>query len=184
MTGDVSGAGPPSAGERDSPPGPGMSIAARAQPTVDQAFDGDSLYAVRAMVAAHASEAGIPEGRVRDVVLAVHELVANAVRHGAGQGRVQLWVTDQGIRCQVTDAGVPPVAPAAGAAPASPVAGDHDGDGHGPHLGFRDAAQWPVKHGHGLWLVRKVADQASLESGPSGTVAVVNFRSGSVRAAT
>jgi anti-sigma regulatory factor (Ser/Thr protein kinase) len=113
----------------------------------------------------HASEAGIPEGRIRDVVLAVHELAANAVRHGAGQGRVQLWITGDDIRCEVTDAG----APSAGA------------NGDRPDASSRDAAQWPVEHGHGLWLVRQVADQASLDSGPSGTVAVVNFRFASQR---
>src|SRR5438309_3226112 len=91
------------------PPAPGMAVAARAEPaSLDQLFDGDSLYLVRAAVAAHASEAGLPGGRVRDVVLAVHELAANAVRHGAGQGRVRLWVTGDGIRCEVTDAGTPP----------------------------------------------------------------------------
>jgi anti-sigma regulatory factor (Ser/Thr protein kinase) len=145
----------------DDPLDPGMSIAARVRPAaLDQLFDGDSLYTVRAAVAAHASEAGIPEGRVRDVVLAVHELAANAVRHGAGQGRVQLWITGDGIRCEVTDAGTPPAA----------------ANGDRLNASSRDAAQWPVEHGHGLWLVRKVADQASLDSGPSGTVAVVNFR--------
>jgi anti-sigma regulatory factor (Ser/Thr protein kinase) len=131
-----------------------MSIAARAQPAVDQSFDGDSLYAVRATVAAHASAAGIPAGRVRDVVLAVHELAANAVRHGAGQGRMRLWITGDGLRCEVADAGT----------------------------GFHDAGSWPVEQGHGLWLVRKVADQASLDTGPSGTVAVVDFRFEPVRA--
>ncbi len=45
----------------------------------------------------------------------------------------------------------------------------------------RDAAQWPVEHGHGLWLVRQGADQASLDSGPSGTVTVVTFRFASRR---
>jgi hypothetical protein len=48
--------------------------------------------------------------------------------------------------------------------------------------GFRDAGSWPVEQGHGLWLVRKVADQASLDTGPSGTVAVVDFRFEPVRA--
>jgi anti-sigma regulatory factor (Ser/Thr protein kinase) len=148
------------------PPGAGLSIAARAQPAdLDQSFDDDTLYTVRAAVAAHASEAGIPEGRIRDVVLAVHELAANAVRHGAGQGRVRLWITGDGIRCEVTDAGTP----SAGA------------NGGRPDASSRDAAQWPVEHGHGLWLVRKVADQASLDSGPSGTVAVVTFRFASLR---
>jgi len=169
MTDDVHGSGGPPAGASDAPPVPGVSIAARAQPAVDQSFDGDSLYAVRATVAAHASEAGIQEGRVRNVVLAVHELAANAVRHGAGQGRMRLWVTGDGIRCELTDAGAPP----AGA------------NGDDQDTGSRDAASagaalWPVEHGHGLWLVREVADQFSLESGPSGTVAVVSFHGGSL----
>ena len=116
-------------------------------------------------MAAHASEAGIPENRIRDVVLAVHELAANAVWHGAGQGRVQLWVTADGVRCEVTDSGPPPP----------------EADGDRPDASSRNAAQWPVEHGHGLWLVQEIADQASLESGPSGTVAIVNFRSGTAR---
>lgn len=170
MTDDVRGSGPPPGAASDGPPCPGVRTAARAQPAVDQTFDGDSLYAVRATVAAHASEAGIQEGRVRNVVLAVHELAANAVRHGAGQGRLRLWVTADGIRCEVTDAG-------------TPAAGADGGDGPGPGspapgspgAGFPGAAPWPVEHGHGLWLVREIADQVSLESGPSGTVAVVSF---------
>ena len=171
MTDDVCGSGGPPAGASDAPPVPGVSIVARAQPAVDQSFDGDSLYAVRATVAAHASEAGIQESRVRNVVLAVHELAANAVRHGAGQGRMRLWITGDGIRCEMTDAG----APSAGA----------NGDGDGQDIRSRDAASagaelWPVEHGHGLWLVREIADQFSLESGPSGTVAVVSFHVGSL----
>jgi len=105
MTDDGCGSGPPPADASDGPPGPGVSIATGAEPAVDQSFDGDSLYALRATVAAHASETGMPEGQVRNVVLAVHELAANAVRHGAGQGQVRLWTTGDGIRCEVTDAG-------------------------------------------------------------------------------
>ena len=67
---------------------PGVNVAASGGESLalDQAFDGDSLYALRAAVAAHGSQAGLSEGRTRDLVLAVHELAANAVRHGAGQG--------------------------------------------------------------------------------------------------
>ena len=171
MTDDFRGSAGPPAGASDAPPVPGVSIAARAQPAVDQSFDGDSLYAVRATVAAHASEAGIQESRVRNVVLAVHELAANAVRHGAGQGRMRLWVTGDGIRCEMTDAGAPPARA--------------NGDGDDQDTRSRDAASagaelWPVEHGHGLWLVREIADQFSLESGPSGTVAVVSFHAGSL----
>jgi anti-anti-sigma factor len=128
-------------------------------PVLDQVFDGDSLYSLRAAVAAHASQAGMPEGRARDIVLAVHELAANAVRHGAGHGRLRLWVTEDAVRCEVTDDGPPEMA---------------DGTEAGP----RDEALWPVAPGHALWLIRQVADQASWDAGPSGTTATVTFRLG------
>jgi anti-sigma regulatory factor (Ser/Thr protein kinase) len=118
-------------------------------PALDQAFDADSLYTLRAAVAAHGSQAGLSEGRTRDLVLAVHELAANAVRHGAGQGRLRLWAAPDAVRCEVTDAGVPDEA---------------------------DAAGWLAEPGHGLWLVSRIADSASVRSGASGTVAAVTFR--------
>ena len=127
-------------------------------PILDQVFDGDSLYALRAAVAAHASQAGMPDGRVRDLVLTVHELAANAVRHGAGHGRLRLWKTEDMLRSEVTDDG----------------AADADDADTSP----RDAALWHVESGHGLWLIQQVADQASLHCGPSGTVAAVSFRLG------
>jgi anti-sigma regulatory factor (Ser/Thr protein kinase) len=130
---------------------PGMNVAAGDGESLalDQAFDGDSLYALRAAVAAHGSRAGLSDGRTRDLVLAVHELAANAVRHGAGQGRLRLWAAHDAVRCEVTDEGAPDTA---------------------------DAALWQAEPGHGLWLVRRIADSASVRSGTSGTVAAVIFR--------
>ena len=137
---------------------------------LDQLFDGDSLYALRAAVAAHGSRAGLSEGRTRDLVLVVHELAANAVRHGAGHGRLRLWITPDAVHCEVTDDpgaspdsdGPPPGSPSPGAMASGTMASGA-------------AALWRVEPGHGLWLVRRVADRASLRSGPSGTVAAVSF---------
>ena len=42
-----------------------------------------------------------------DVVLAVHELAANAIRHGAGVGRLRVWNLVRELCCQVDD-GDPP----------------------------------------------------------------------------
>jgi len=126
-------------------------------PALEQAFDGDSLFALRATVAAHGSRAGLSEGRTRDLVLAVHELAANAVRHGAGQGRLRLWTAPDRVRCEVIDGGA-------------------NGDPAGAEAA--DAALWHVEPGHGLWLVRQIADEASVQSDPSGTVAAVSFRLG------
>ena len=127
-------------------------------PVLEQAFDGDSLYTLRAAVSAHASQAGLPDGRVGDLVLAVHELAANAVRHGAGHGRLRIWKTQDALRCEVSDDGPDGV-------PAFSQAGD--------------TVPWNTEHGHGLWVIRQVADQANVRSGPGGTVAVVSFALGS-----
>lgn len=126
-------------------------------PVLEQAFDGDSLYALRAAVAAHASQAGLAEGRVGDLVLAVHELAANAVWHGAGHGRVRIWNTGGALHCEVTDDGTQPTA--GGTAP-------------------RDGAAWRIDPGHGLWLIRQIADQTSVQPGPPRTVATVTFALG------
>ena len=114
--GKLPGAGPPHGGARAGPGGQ--------SPVLEQEFDDGSLYALRAAVAAHASRAGLSEGR--------------------------MWTAAGAVRCEITDDG-----PAGAAAP--------------------DAAQWPAEPGHGLWLARQVADQASVDSGPSGTVATVSF---------
>src|SRR6266481_5226802 len=79
-------------------------------PILDQAFDAGSLYALRAAVAAHVSQAGLAPGRSDDLVIAVHELAANAVRHGAGHGRLRIWRSDQALLCEVSDDGLPDVA--------------------------------------------------------------------------
>src|ERR1700722_1120414 len=91
-----------------SPAGPTAEPAAlTGTPILDQAFDADSLYALRAAVAAHITEAALAPGRADDLVIAVHELAANAVRHGAGHGRLRIWRSDQALRCEITDDGLP-----------------------------------------------------------------------------
>src|SRR5580693_1047193 len=93
-------------GDRQRPPAPtGTGPSHPAPPILDQAFDADSLYALRAAVAAHATQAGLALGRADDLVIAVHELAANAVRHGAGHGRLQIWQTDQALLCEIADDG-------------------------------------------------------------------------------
>ncbi len=119
---------------------------------LEQAFDGDSLYALRSAVAAHAASAGLPRQRVYDIVTAAHELAANAVRHGAGHGQLRLWTDSQGLHCQVTDDG-PAVQ-----GPARP-----------------DAAGWRREHGHGLWLIDEVADQVRLDRASAGTTVTATF---------
>jgi anti-sigma regulatory factor (Ser/Thr protein kinase) len=114
--------------------------------------------------AAHAAQAGLPQHRADDLVVAAHELAANAILHGAGHGRLRLWQQEQALQCQVTDDGAPEAAaagPGVEPAPRDPAP--------------RDPARWHCERGHGLWLVREVADEVSLRSGPGGTVATISF---------
>jgi len=129
-------------------------------PVLDQAFDGDSLYALRAAVTAYAVRAGLADDRVGDLVLAVHELAANAVRHGAGCGRLRVWCAGRVLRCEVADRGAPHRA------------------GSGNAASPRDPARWNIEPGHGLWVVRHVADQTSLRGNSSGTIAAIGFTLG------
>jgi len=69
------------------PPRPGGDAAA-AGLLLDQRFDADTLHQLRAAVLAHVARSGLPEDRVGDVMIAVHELAANTVRHGAGAGQL------------------------------------------------------------------------------------------------
>jgi anti-sigma regulatory factor (Ser/Thr protein kinase) len=143
------GAGKPGAGKQGAAPAGFVPL--------DQAFDADSLYALRAAVAAHAAVAGLGTAQVYDVTAVAHELAANAVVHGAGHGRLRLWADGGFLYCQVSDDGRDGSAPA--------------GDGTGPD----STGPWPAEHGHGLWLARKVAEHVGIGHGPSGTTATARF---------
>ncbi len=116
----------------------------------DERFDASTLHLLRERVVACAAAMGMPEDRASDVLLAVHELAANAVRHGGGAGRLLIRAAVGALRCQVSDAG----------------------PGAGP---------WPVQRGHGLWIVRAVADEVTTSFGPHGSqvTALFGWRAGS-----
>lgn len=148
-------AGNAAAGARSNLPGTGVPL------ILTQNFDAGSLYALRAAVAAHATQAGLPELRVGDIVLAIHELATNAIRHGAGRGRLLISKHDNALHCQVTDDGKPQAARA--------------GTGPDTKATSQEGVFWASEKGHGLWVVRRVADQLSLQSGPGGTIATASF---------
>lgn len=49
--------------------------------------------------------AGMPQDRREDVILVVHELVTNGLRHGQPPVSVRVWVSQGGLVCAVTDRG-------------------------------------------------------------------------------
>ena len=124
------------------------STAESVAPVVDLAFDSGTLNRLRAEVQLRACQAGMPEDRAGDVVLAINELASNSVRHGAGRGRLRMWNLGRALRCQVDDGDLP---------------------------GQAVMNAWPDLPGHGLWVVRQVADQMQILSGQRGTRATVIF---------
>jgi anti-sigma regulatory factor (Ser/Thr protein kinase) len=132
-----------------------MDISASNARILDLEFDGGMLGVLRAEVKARARQAGLIEARAEDVVLAVHELAANAVYHGAGAARLRMWKTAGALLCQVADGDIP----ADAASDSSP----------------ESATSLPYRPGHGLWVVKQIASWIRVRSGSRGTRATVSF---------
>ena len=163
---------------------------------LDREFDPDTLHALRAALWAHALQAGLAEELVGDLVLAVHELAANAIAHGAGYGHLRLWHLPGALSCEIMDDSPAAQSGSAGTG-ASPVSGgpphgdppesggpphadppESGGPPHGdpPESGFaRTRAAWPVAAGHGLWLARRLAARLDLWSDRRGSRAVITI---------
>jgi anti-sigma regulatory factor (Ser/Thr protein kinase) len=133
---------------------------------LDLAFDSGTLDALRAGIMTHACQAGLAEDRAEDVVLAVHELAANAVTHGAGTGRLGVWKRAEALYCQVEDGD-----------PAEQRVGYGEGDtvDETEASGGTSVILLPCRPGHGLWVVRQLADRVRVLSGARGTQATVTF---------
>jgi len=108
----------------------------------------------RRLVAEECRRCGFAPHRVEDVVLAVHELVSNAIRHGGGGGVLRAWRDGEALVCEVEDRG----------------RGIRD-----PLQGYLPPAG-PGTGGWGLWLARQLADLVELRSGPTGLVVRLHAR--------
>jgi anti-sigma regulatory factor (Ser/Thr protein kinase) len=113
---------------------------------LEQGFDEDSLYGVRAAVAAHVATVA-DERTVDTMVLIAHELASNSVRHGGGTGRLRLWAADGALRCEVSDGG---------AGLENPAIAGHS----------RPAPSLPG--GRGLWIARQLSE-LHIAASPTGT---------------
>jgi two-component sensor histidine kinase len=148
-------------------------------PILDIRFDSDTLSALRADVQTHASRVGFPDHRVEDMVLAIHELAANAVHHGAGAGRLRIWDLAGALHCQVDDGPLAfgdPAAPGADHGASDHGASDHEDSVHeDSKVGQGVMSSWQAIPGHGLWVVQQVANQLQVTSGTRGTRATATF---------
>jgi serine/threonine-protein kinase RsbW len=115
---------------------------------IADAFDQAQVTELRHSVAACVRAAGLRDERLDDFVLAVNELITNAVRHGGGRGWLRLWSEAGLVRCEVSD--------------------------HGPGISAQslDNRSRPAPEtagGWGLWLARELTDAMDVETGPAGT---------------
>jgi anti-sigma regulatory factor (Ser/Thr protein kinase) len=119
---------------------------------VDLQFRRGELHTIRAAAAAFALRHGAADGQIDKLVLMASELVVNAISHGGGFGRVQLWRLGSHLYCEVNDAGRGMPNPDE-AGLATPRAG--------------------IPGGRGLWVVRSLADTVHICSGPRGTTVTI-----------
>ncbi|MEV0153824.1 ATP-binding protein [Micromonospora sp. NPDC050686] len=123
-----------------------------AQPVVllSQHFTAETVTPLRHLLAARVTAAGLSSHDGDDFVLAVHELVTNAVRHGGGSGRLELRQVDDVLVCEVSDHGT--------AADTLPV----------------DLPPSHVPGGRGLWLAHQLTGALMLTRRPGGVTATVS----------
>ncbi|HVF74986.1 MAG TPA: sensor histidine kinase [Acidimicrobiales bacterium] len=110
-------------------------------------FQPRRLDEVRGFVSRHAMACGLAPLRIDDLVLAVHELATNSLRHGGGEGTVRLWRDGSAVVCEVRDTGVI----------------------NEPMIGrYRPAAE--QEGGRGLWLVNQLCDLVQVRSSAAGSI--------------
>jgi anti-sigma regulatory factor (Ser/Thr protein kinase) len=115
------------------------------------------LHELRGEAGAFLMGAGMPRERVDDVVMAVHEVAINGLRHGEPPVTVRFWAAPGRIDCTVTDRG----------------AGFDD-----PFTGYvRGGGDLLPEGRFGLWLARQLCDEVVTRRTPEGftTRLVVNL---------
>jgi anti-sigma regulatory factor (Ser/Thr protein kinase) len=116
-------------------------------------FDRGRVSAVRREVGAAALRCGLPAERADVFLVAVNEIMTNAVRHGGGSGELRLW-QDGDLVCEVHDRG--------------------DGFAASTYLQRTEAPNPSSTGGMGLWLARQTSDRLAIESTSAGTTVRVS----------
>lgn len=114
----------------------------------------DDLARVRSFTARHAHQAGLPERRVRDLVIAVAELAANTLVHTSGAGTLGIWATTNEVICQVHDSGRI----------------------EDPLTGRLRPGPAELGGGRGLWVANQLCDLVEIRTGRNGTQIRLHMR--------
>jgi serine/threonine-protein kinase RsbW len=136
----------PEAGPSPVPP------ASKPSALLQQEFSAERVTSLRHTVRDRAEAAGPTGDELYDFVVAVHELVTNAVRHGGGHGLLLLRRDGDYLVCDVTDTGrgFPDGVPVNGGPPAADTPG-----------------------GRGILLAQQLTDALLITDTPAGVTASV-----------
>ncbi|GAA3560134.1 hypothetical protein GCM10022419_045940 [Nonomuraea rosea] len=118
-------------------------------------LDEDRLASARRRILRAARAQGLVGDRLGDFVMAAYEGIVNAVEHGGGRARLTLWRSGDELVCAVEDAG-----------PGIPASVLHRTD-------FPPSGSLG---GRGIWLMRRLTDEAVFTIGPGGTVVRLRMR--------
>jgi len=116
-------------------------------------FAPDDLFELRQLVSSWASREALAPLRTEELVLAVHEIATNSVRHGGGVGMLRLWRTSETLVCEVQDAGY--IRDPAGA---------------------RSRPGGEAHESRGLWIADQICDLVEIASSPQGSQVRVHKR--------
>ncbi|WP_369215760.1 ATP-binding protein [Streptomyces flavofungini] len=136
----------------------------REEPAVtllESRFTQDDLPRLRLLVEQYANREGLPEPRLGEFVVAMDAVAVNAVEEPDGAGRLVLQRSDGHLICRIMDPALDPgPVPVPVPVPVRVRVPDLDLDPAGPNL----------------WLVDRLTDGLTVESGPSGTVVTLAVR--------
>ncbi|SNT15238.1 Anti-sigma regulatory factor (Ser/Thr protein kinase) [Asanoa hainanensis] len=138
---------------------PDAVVPAAGQQLLAETFARGQVTDLRHAFAACAEAAGLRDQRLDDFVLAVNELITNAVRHGGGAGELRLWRSDGTLVCEVSDGG---------------------GGIGAERLANQERPAPDVAGGWGLWLAGQLSDSMRVATGPAGTTVRISTGLGGV----
>ncbi|MDG4823025.1 ATP-binding protein [Asanoa sp. WMMD1127] len=132
----------------DGHPRPEAVVSATGRLLLAETFARGEVTGLRHALSACAESAGLREQRLDDFVLAVNELITNAVRHGGGAGQLRLWHAGAALVCEVSDGG---------------------GGIGAQRLDNHQRPSPSTAGGWGLWLAEQLSDTMEVTTGPTGT---------------
>ncbi len=109
-------------------------------------FAAEDLAELRMLVSGWATRETMEPEPADELVLSVHELATNSIRHGGGAGMLRLWRTGKELVCEVEDGG----------------------QMADPAIGEQQPGTSPAES-RGLWIAHQLCDHVQVRAHAAGT---------------